>query len=285
MPFVPVPRRSLLLGLAGACIAPAGFSQTAAGVNVAEIVERNAAARGGLDAWKRLQTMAWTGHVESGPRTVHNLQFMLEQKRPGKTRFELVTDGQRSIRIYDGKGGWKLRPNPANGRPELSPYTEDEIRFARTAPVIDGPLMDSVAKGAIVTLAGQGEAEGRRAYILNVELPSGGEQRIWVDAETFLEVRHDRQVRGGMGKVGTVTVLFREYREFEGLKLPTEIETGAGMGGGANKLVIERVALNPDLEDRTFARPDVPTSRRNSVIVDTRGVATGRGAQPPSNRP
>jgi outer membrane lipoprotein-sorting protein len=277
-------RRCLLVGLAGGCIAPVVFSQTA-GVDVAAIVERNAAARGGLGAWKRLETMAWTGHVESGGKTGQNLPFMLEQKRPGKTRFELVTDGRRSIRIYDGKGGWKLRPNPGNGRPELSPYTEDEIRFARTAPVIDGPLMDAVAKGAVVTIAGQGEAEGRRAYILRVELPSAGEQRIWVDAETFLEVRHDRQVRAGLGQAGGVTVLFREYREFDGLKLPTEIETGPGMGGAANKLVIERVALNPDLDDRAFARPDVPTSRKNSVIVDTRGAAAGRGAQPPANRP
>ena len=84
-----------------------------------------------------------------------------------------------------------------------------------------------------------------------------------------------------------LSLLFREYRDFDGLKLPTEIETGAGMGGAANKLVIERVALNPDLDDRAFARPEVPTSRKNSVIVDTRGTATatGRGAQPPANRP
>jgi outer membrane lipoprotein-sorting protein len=285
VPFVPVSRRRLLLGVAGGCIAPLVFSQTAASVDVAEIIDKNAAARGGVEAWQRLQAMAWTGYVESGARTGHNLHFMLEQKRPGKTRFELVTDGQRSIRIFDGKGGWKLRPNPANGRPELAPYTEDEIRFARTAPVIDGPLMDSVAKGAIVTITGQGEAEGRRAYILKVQLPARGEQSIWIDAETFLEVRQDRQVRAGIGQAGTVTVRFREYREFEGLKLPTEIETGAGIGGAANKLVIERVALNPDLDDHAFARPDVPTSRKNSVIVDTRGAGMGRGAQSPSNRP
>ncbi|NML44469.1 hypothetical protein HHL11_11955 [Ramlibacter sp. G-1-2-2] len=279
-------RRSLLIGLAGGCIAPVVFAQATANVDVAEIVERNAAARGGVGAWKRLETMAWTGHVESGARTEPDRQFLLEQKRPGKTRFELVTDGRRFIRIYDGKGGWKLRPNAGNGRPELAPYTEDEIRFARTAPVIDGPLMDAVAKGAVVTLAGQGEAGGRRAYILKVALPfSGGEQRIWIDAETFLEVRHDRQVRAGTGQVGTVSVLFREYREFEGLRLPTEIETGAGISGAANKLVIERVALNPDLDDRAFARPEVPTSRKNSVIVDTRSIATGRGGQPPANLP
>jgi outer membrane lipoprotein-sorting protein len=279
-------RRSVLLGLAGGFIAPDVFSKTPASVDVAEIIERNAAARGGVEAWKRLESLAWTGHVESGAATGHKLEFMLEQKRPGKTRFQLVTDGgQRSMRIYDGKGGWKLRANPANGRPELSPYNEDEIRAARSAPVIDGPLMAAVARGAIITFAGQDEVEGRRAYILKLQLPAAGEQRIWVDAETFLELRHDRQVRAGIGQAGNVTVLFREYRQFEDVKLPTQIETGAGIGGAANKLVIERVALNPDLDDHAFARPDVPTSRKGSVIVDTRGAATGRGAQPPANRP
>ena len=278
-------RRRILIWLLGAGLAPVVFAQTAPTITAEQIVEKNAAARGGVEAWKRLQTMAWTGYVESGTRAGRRLEFLLEQKRPNKTRFELVTDGQRSIRMYDGKGGWKLRPNPANGRPELSPYTDDEIRFARSAAVIDGPLMDYVGKGGVVALAGLGEVEGRRAYVMNVKLPSGGEQRIWVDAETFLEVRHDRQVRSGMGQVGTVTVLFREYREFEGVKLPTQIETGSGIGASANKLVIERVALNPQLDDQAFARPDTPVSRRNSVIVDTRTAAPAGAPVPSARRP
>jgi hypothetical protein len=277
-------RRQLALWLMGACMAPAVLAQAALSVTAAEIVEKNAAARGGIDAWQRLQTMAWTGYVESGTKPGVKLPFMLEQKRPNKTRFELITDGQRSIRMYDGSGGWKLRSNPANGRPELSPYSDDELRYARGAQVIDGPLMDYVAKGGIVTLAGKGLAEGRNAYILDVKLPSGGDHRVWVDAETFLEVRHDRQVRSGVGQIGTVTVLFRDYREFEGVKIPTKIETGGGVGASPNKLVIERVALNPELDDRAFARPDTPVSRKRSIIVDTRGAASPN-APPPAARP
>ena len=243
------------------------------------MIEKNAAARGGVEAWQRLTTMAWTGYVESAVQG-RKLPFLLEQKRPNMTRFEIVNDGQRSIRLFDGKSGWKLRPNPANGRPELSNYSEDELSFARGAQVINGPLMDYVAKGAIVTVSGHGQAEGRYAYILDVKMPSGGNHRIWVDAETFLEVRHDRQVRGGLGQLGAVTVIFRDYREFEGVKIPTRIETGAGVGTSANKLVIERVALNPELEDRMFARPDTPVSRKNSFVVDTRnpGSTTGPAA-------
>lgn len=274
------PRRRLLAGwLLGLCLCPAVWGQAPPTISAAEVIEKNAAARGGVEAWQRLTTMAWTGYVESAVQG-RKLPFLLEQKRPNMTRFEIVNDGQRSVRLFDGKSGWKLRPNPANGRPELSNYSEDELSFARGAQVISGPLMDYVAKGAIVTVSGHGQAEGRYAYILDVKMPSGGNHRIWVDAETFLEVRHDRQVRGGLGQLGAVTVIFRDYREFEGVQIPTKIETGAGFGASANKLVIERVALNPELEDRMFARPDTPVSRKNSIVVDTRKPGSAMGPAP-----
>jgi hypothetical protein len=280
MVFTPVLRRRVTVWLLTACLAPTWQAQASPAITAAEIVQKNAAARGGLEAWQRLQTMAWTGYVESGAKPGRKLQFLLEQKRPNKTRFELLTDGQRSIRMYDGTGGWKLRPNPTSGRPEVSRYGEEELKFAHSAPVIDGPLMDCVAKGGIVTLSGRGLAEGRSAYIMDVKLPSGGTHRVWVDADTFLEVRHDRQVRSGLGQDGVVTVLYRDYREFDGVKIPTQIETGAGFGESPNRLVIERVALNPDLDDRMFARPDTPVSRRNSIVVDTRTAATPNSPRP-----
>jgi hypothetical protein len=155
------------------------------------------------------------------------------------------------------------------------------MRYARGSQVIEGPLMDSVARGATVTLIGQGTVEGRAAHVLDLRLPAGETQRVWVDAETFLELRQDRQVRSSAGQVGSVTVLFREYREFEGVKLPTRIETARGAAASPNVLVIEKVALNPELEDNTFGRPDTPVSRKNSVVVDTRGVLQRGGPTPP----
>lgn len=268
--------------LIGACVTVSPLAQVPASPSAAEIVIRNAQARGGSEAWKRLQTMAWTGHVEGAATAGRNMPFLLEQKRPNKTRFELITDGQRSIRVYDGVGGWKLRPGASSGRPELLPFTGEELRAARATAVINGPLMDLAAKGAIITLAGHDEAEGRHAYVLDVKPPSGGNHRIWVDAQSFLEVRHDWQARGGAGQLGNLSVLYRGYRDFDGVKLPTRIETGASVGVAANQLVIERVALNPDLDDRMFDRPPTPASRRNGVVVDARAAGAPHVAGPPA---
>jgi hypothetical protein len=257
--------------LLAACAGPA-LAQRATPVDVAEIVAKNTAARGGAEAWRRIETMAWKGHVESANARGHNLSFLLEQKRPDKTRFEIAAEGQKSIRAFDGSAGWRLRAAPGE-RPDIQPYAADELKFARGAAVIDGPLMNYVAKGASITVAGVDAVAGRTAYVLDVRLPAGGANRLWVDAETFLELRHDREYRNPAGQLAIVTVSFGDYRTFEGLLLPMTIETGAMDGRPANRIVIERVALNPALEAAAFAKPG-PTSRRaGAVVVDTRPTA------------
>jgi hypothetical protein len=59
---------------------------------VAKILERSAAARGGLEAWRKVQTMIWSGHVERADGTGAGMPFMFYQKRPSLTRFELATN-------------------------------------------------------------------------------------------------------------------------------------------------------------------------------------------------
>ena len=239
-------------------------------MTAAEIVARNAVARGGIDAWRRIDTMAWTGDAENSNVPGRQVPFLLEQKRPGKTRFEVVEpSGMKAVRAYDGANGWKLRPGK-EGPPEIVGYAPDELSFARGAQVIEGPLMDYVATGAGVAVAGIDAVEGRRAYVLDVRVPSGGLHRVWVDAQSFLELRHDREFHDAAGHVVVATVRYRDYHAFEGLQIPVAIETGGGRNQPTNRLTIERVALNPPIEDKAFERPETVTRRHGGVVVDTR---------------
>jgi hypothetical protein len=108
--------------------------------------QKTLAARGGEEAWQKIQTMAWIGHVESGGATARTLPFLLEMKRPNKTRFEVVSVNQKSVRIYNGREGWKVKPG-TSGKISVENYTAEEIKFARDAQVIDGPLMDYIQRG------------------------------------------------------------------------------------------------------------------------------------------
>ncbi len=217
----------------------------------AQIVERNVAARGGLEAWRKVESMAWTGHLESLHAPVPVMPFLLLQQRPNKDRFEINALGQRTVRIFDGAHGWKVLPDQ-QGRAEVKPYSADEVNFARGAQGIDGPLLGYQAKGSTVALEGLDEIEGRRAYRLAVRLASGETDRLWIDAQNFLEIRRDRPAAGQRRAVST---FYRDYRPVEGLQVPFAIETGGGAQAKPDRMVIERVLLNPPVDDQAFARP------------------------------
>jgi outer membrane lipoprotein-sorting protein len=236
---------------------------------LAQIIDCNAAARGGLDAWRRIETMVWVGHLESSSALANGLPFELDLKRPNQARFELIGAGQKSLRVFDGKQGWKLRPGRGGAGVEVQPYGSDEIGHSRDEQVIDGLLIDHQAKGHVVTVSGSDEVQGQAAQRLIVRLASGKLATVWVDARTCLEIKVEREAAAGSP---AVAIHYRDYRDFEGLKIPRVIETRRAAGGQVDSLVIDRVMLNAPLGDKTFARPG-PAPRRAQVTVDARAAA------------
>jgi len=269
---VPAPANTAAPAVTAPAIARSVASPLAGGaadsdLTAAQIVEKNTAARGGLEAWRKIDSMVWSGHIERGSSSSQNIPFVMELKRPNKTRFEIKAMSQSATRVYDGAHGWKQSPSAATGVPEVQPYTAEELKFARDAQGFDGPLLDSEAKGIAVSLAGTEQVEGRKAYRLNVRLPSGTTQHVWVDAETFLDVKYDRMTRNAAGMTGQVSVMYRDYRTFEGLQIPVTIETGVGSAKATDKMVIEKISLNPRLDDRMFAKPRAAGKGRHTISI------------------
>jgi hypothetical protein len=231
----------------------------AAKLTAAEIVAKNVAARGGLDAWRKVETMVWMGHVESAHAPAPRMQFKLEQKRPNKTRLQINALGENSVRVFDGVHGWKLRRT--GGRPEAQPYTPQELRFAQAGHGIEGPLIDYAAKGNSVTLESVEDVGERKAYHLNVRLAKGGNEDVWVDTKTYLDIRYDRMAEGPAGAPRQVSVNYGDYRGVEGLQILFLIETGGGQGTTPDKMQIEGVVLNAPLDDSIFENPAAPHPR------------------------
>jgi hypothetical protein len=268
--------RAVLVAI-GCCVAAGALAREhapAAKLSAEQIVEKNVAARGGLDAWRKIQTMIWVGHIESAHAPVPSVQFVLEQERPNKSRFEINAMGDKTLRVFDGRQGWKLRPS--RGRPEVSPYSMEEVRFEEGGPGIDGVLIDYAAKGRSVEVAGVDDIDQRQAYHLIVRTASDETQHVWVDTKTFLEIRYDRPVPAAgasltpdAGASRMVSVVYRDYKTFEGLKIPSIIETGVKAGNTPDRMVIEQVVLNPQLDARTFSEPGTHSNRLRAAHGQT----------------
>lgn len=254
--------------------APVATADTRMGAD--EIVAKNAEARGGADAWRKVMSMLWVGHVDSPNAPAPNLPFVLALKRPDRTRFEITALNQMIVHVFDGREGWKVRPSGSGG-PDVRPYTSDEVKFARDEQVIDGPLLDHAAKGISVALEGTDKVEGRDAYRLSLRLPSGATRHVWVDAQNFLDVKYDREARGPSGRPATIEVMYRDFKDVDGVRIPFVIESGAVGMDKKDRLVIDKVSLNPPLDNSTFAKPMLQ-GRHASVTI-------GADAPPPTGAP
>jgi hypothetical protein len=261
--------KRIALWMLAACIsefAVAGESVKDQLPTASQIIEKNIVARGGLESWRKIQTMVWIGHIERSAGSAPSLQFILEMKRPNKTHFVVKAPNQLSERMYDGAQGWKQHP-AKNGKPELLPYSDDELSYARDGQGIDGTLIDYQAKGYVISMAGVDTVDGHEAYRLSVKLPSGVSHSVWIDAQTFLDIKYDRESRSESGRSNTVSVFFRDYRKVDGLQIPYTIESSTSFGKAVDKMIIDKILLNPPLEDRMFAKPSAP-GRRSGVLID-----------------
>ncbi|KWA37530.1 hypothetical protein WT41_00660 [Burkholderia territorii] len=254
---------------------------SAAHMGVAQIVERNVAARGGLQAWRAISTMKMTGELDAGGKKNVRLPFTLTLKRPNKTRFEITVMSQKAVRMFDGREGWKQGAN--GGSASMRPYTIDEARSASDEQVIDGPLIDHGAKGIGITLDGIDQIDGHDAYRLALKLPSGALRHVWIDSRTFLDVKLDREVRGPHGPV-TVEARYGDYRRVGELQIPFRIESGAPSTAHKDVLVIDKISLNPPLDDAIFTRP-ASSGRRRPVAIDADATPVPSGAGRPTPRP
>jgi cytochrome oxidase Cu insertion factor (SCO1/SenC/PrrC family) len=262
-----------------------GLASLSATGRARRIAAKSAAARGGVAAWRAVETMSMSGKMDAGvrrdpaklamayqdqvrsrasarrglaPRAVAaekpvQLPFIMELKRPRKSRLEIRFQGQKAVQVYDGKQGWKLRP--FLGRREVEPYNDEELRLAAQQADLDGPLVDYGAKGNELELVGTEKVEGRDAYDIKVTMRDGQVRHVWVDTKSYLEVKIDGSRRMD-GKLRPVWTYYRDYKKVDGLMIPHLLETAVQGVAGSEKIVIERVAINAPLADSRFSRPE-----------------------------
>jgi outer membrane lipoprotein-sorting protein len=284
-------RKALLLSILVMLTAVVAVADTPAAqskLTAAQIVDKNVAARGGLQAWKSVQTLTMTGKMEAGgnqrptlpvpgvkhggpqmPRTRSidqvQLPFTMDLKRGRKQRIELQFNGQTAVQVYDGTNGWKVRP--FLNRNDVEPFTADELKAASGQFDLDGPLVDYAAKGIKVDLVGMEKVDDHDTYKLKLTLKNGDTRNIWIDASTFLETKIEGTPRRLDGKYHPVEIYYKDFRAVNGLTFPHILETKvlpiAGPTRGpvsatpssVEKIMIENVSVNPKLEDALFTKP------------------------------
>lgn len=214
---------------------------------VDELLARHYAARGGLEKIKSVQTVRLSGRMVLGPG--QEAPFVMELKRPRKMRMDVTLEGATVSQAFDGTKGWGLFPG---GGPEEMP--PERAKEAEAQSDMDGPLVDYKAKGNTVELLGRESFQGAEAHKLKVRLANGDVRTIWLDGRTLLEAGADVRRTAPEGEQVFETRL-SDYRPVDGLMVAHRFVANPRGAPEEHGLIVQKVELNPTIEDARFAMP------------------------------
>lgn len=247
---------------------------TAAAQTPDYIVEKVIAARGGLEKIRAVQAERVSGHISFGAEVEG--PFIVEFKRPRKMHMEFTLRGNTMVRVYDGKsGGWANNPFLGKNTPE--PMPEEDLKNIAEESDFDGPLVDYKAKGNQIELAGKDKVEGREAYRLKLTTKSGDVRFYLLDNETFLLLKWESKRKVNDQEL-PVETYFRDYHDVGGLQYAFEIDSGASAEEITQKILIDKIELDPEISESRFIRPPAPP-------VPASPAPAAPAPAPPESRP
>lgn len=227
------------------CLTTLASAQTAE-----ELVARNIQARGGMEKIKAVNTIRMTGKIYvSGFYAVVGV----EKKRDHLLRQTFTVQGMTQVQAYDGSTGWQISPFGGRKDPEL--MGEDDTRGLMEESDIDGPLVDYQAKGNKIEYLGHDTVDGDDVYQLKVTLKNGDVIYYYLDPDTYLEIKREKQqfIRGSVRESEQA---LGSYKQVAGVYYPYSIEAGVKNDPSQHVVItVEKIEVNVPIDDSQFKMP------------------------------
>ncbi|MEM7586361.1 MAG: hypothetical protein AAF560_23415 [Acidobacteriota bacterium] len=239
----------------------------AAEPGVEQVLDRYAAARGGVERWQAVRALELSGHYATFSQRA---PFRLVRHRDDLYRLDYQVMKAPAVRARGAAGTWMRHAllSPQASVVEDGPYRAQLEREAYFAPLLltavaqrtlpePGPL---VQQGLTVELLGRGEIDGRETFELRLVLPARDDQpaaeEVWhLDAKTYLEVAIDSTAHDFTQGEAAMRqrAFYDDFRRVDGLVLPFRVELE--LGARLETLEVEAVRVDPQLDPSIFEPP------------------------------
>jgi outer membrane lipoprotein-sorting protein len=226
----------------------------ASAFTVDELIAKNIQAKGGIEKMRTIRSLRRSGKIQFGSTS---MGFVALNKRTDMVRTELSWQGLTSITAYDGSVGWRVRP--FRGRTDPEKIAADDLKSLQQDADIDGPLIDYKAKGNTIEYLGTEDVDGTDAHKLKVTLKNGNVRYIYLDPDYFLEIRLIDQTRIRGAEEEQQTDL-GNYEQVNGVFFPFSVEVGDKGQPAYQKITLEKIEVNVDLDDAIFHFPVPPAT-------------------------
>ncbi len=245
-----------------------------------DLVSKNLQARGGVDAIKAIKSLRMIGKLQQGPFVIPGEQ---DQKAPDMLRSSFTLQGMTAVEAYDGSSGWQIQP--FSGRRDAELLGEDDLRDFSEQADFYGPLVDYQQKGNSIEYLGKYTLDGDDTYRLKVTLKNGDIIYYYLDPDTYIEIRTEKQmfVRGAVHE--TVTDL-GSYKKVNGVYFPFSVDSWPKSDPTQKQqITYSKIEANVDLSDALFKMPAAPPGPKSETEPEPPVPAKQKKPKPPKPTP
>ena len=215
-----------------------------------QILASHYKAIGGLEKWRNLDTMIMKGTMNSQGISMPITAY---HERPNKCRVEFRLKGTMMAQIFSGVFAWQI--NPLSGNSEPAPMTRGKSNYLKDTCDIESSLIGYKKKGHKVSLLGEEEIKGKKAYKISVKYRTGNHETYYLSAATYLPIKTEGIYNMGGGEIRTTTNYF-DFKNTNGYVVPYNLVFDIHGAPSEEKLIIDTFSFNTKIDTKLFDFPE-----------------------------
>ena len=210
-----------------------------------KIVASMLKAYGGAEAVRKVVSVTAKGRIVE-PLNGNEGSYARFLERHGKLLIEIMPERGGEIRVLNGDRGWQ---GGRDGFILASPLQLQSMRYQYSYLDLPMKLSD---KDLTISCGGTQLHNGRKVFLLMIDLKNVPRLNILVDAKTFLIVRVAASFAMGMGSsTSELSTEYSDYRVVGGVLFPFRLINSAG-AMKLSEIVLDEIAVNRKISANLF---------------------------------
>jgi hypothetical protein len=224
-----------------------------------EIINNYFENTGGLENWKNLDGVKYTGEINLGQMV---LPIEIIQTKKGNTITKANVQGQDFFQeVFDGETLWGTNQMTMAAEKSDSEATENYKNELNDFP---DPFIDYKEKEYTVELIGNETIEGTETFKIKLTkepikvdgVVTDDISYYYFETENFVPIVMEQEIKSGQGKGMIIQVKFSDYEEVGGLYFAFSINQGVKDQEGSTMISMKTIELNPEIDIAMFAFPE-----------------------------
>ncbi|MBI9071249.1 MAG: insulinase family protein [Melioribacteraceae bacterium] len=209
------------------------------GMNAQKVIDSYIDAIGGKEKVSAINDVKM---VMKGSVQTMEMSITIWKKAPNMVKSLVEVGAMKQTTVFDGEHG----KSSAMGQEKV--FEGKELEEMKITSVIN-PELKLDEYGVKSELTGLETIDGKDAYKIVFELPTGKKTTSYFDAETFLKIKEVSTLDSPQGPI-TQQAVFADYKDINGVKFPSTVSQQ--FGPQSIQLKVELVEYNTGLEDSMF---------------------------------